>query len=290
MSQYFLALTGDVVGSRTLTEDQRADVQRYLSQLLDDINQVYRASFESELAIVGGDGVQALFALPWFPSHGTSDLSGWATAVAITEVVMGLAVGMAAHPETPMKMIFGMGVGTVSTEILKNQVSAIDGSCFHQAKAALDSAKKEQLFLRASGFRPGCHRSAMRVEDQLISGIFILLGAQVEEWTAKQARAVCSKLLLWRYVDPMPTVPMGGESLVREFSQTFQPGHPRSSSGPKEIPLKTVAQKLKLAESTVSASLKAAQYRAFKSGLASATWSLAWYGRKLQEFMEGGLD
>jgi SatD family protein len=290
MNRFFLALTGDVVGSRALSKGQRADVQRYLSQLLDDINQVYGAYFESELAIVGGDGVQALFAIPWFRSSETSDQSGWGTAVAITEVVMGLAVGMAAHPETPMKMIFGIGVGTVSTEILKNQVSAIDGSCFHLAKAALESAKKEQLFLYASGFRPGCRRSAMRVEDQLISGIFILLGAQVAEWTAKQARAVCSKLLLWRYVDPIPAVPIGGESLVPEFTQTFRPGHPQNDSGPKEIPLKTVAQKLKLAESTVSASLKAAQYGAFKSGLASATWSLAWYGSKLRGFMEGRLD
>ena len=149
----YAALIGDVVGSRR-SPDRRA-LQRRLRYGIEKVNTDLGGWLSSPLALYGGDEVQGLVARP----------------EACVEIVVGLSEAI--FPEC---LVFGLGYGTVSTE-LSPDVAEIDGPCFHRARSALEDVRGE-AWLKASGFGA--------TTDMALTTLFGLMAAIRSRWTEKQ--------------------------------------------------------------------------------------------------------
>ena len=149
----YVALIGDVVGSRR-SPDRRA-LQRRLRLGIEGINTRMGGRLSSPLALYGGDEVQGLLARP----EGCVEI-----VVELSETIF------------PERLVFGLGYGTVSTE-LSPEVAQIDGPCFHRARSALEDVRGE-TWLKASGFGA--------TTDTALTALFGLMAAIRSRWTEKQ--------------------------------------------------------------------------------------------------------
>jgi hypothetical protein len=149
-----VVVIGDIVESRSLAD--RAGVQNRLLDAVDAFNQEEGRSLAAELRLTAGDEVQALLADP---------------AVAV-DLVTRLSDAL-----RPAELAWGLGRGAVTTD-WSDDVSAMDGPCFHRARAAVEAAADEGVWLRARGFS--------EVDDRVLSGLFRLLGVLRAGWTDTQ--------------------------------------------------------------------------------------------------------
>lgn len=151
----YLALIGDVRGSRTA--EDRADLQRRLTEAVAAANDAVPAGFAAPLRITAGDEVQGLLAAP------------------------GAAVGVLAGVEDrvrPATLDWGLGFGPLTTDPGADP-AALDGPCFHAARAALESARAEDAWGAVRGLVPPLGAVA--------SSLLRLMGTIRREWTDKQA-------------------------------------------------------------------------------------------------------
>jgi len=149
-----IAVIGDIVESRSLPD--RAAVQRRLLEAVDDFNRDHGDDLAAALRLTTGDEVQALLADP---------------AVAV-DLVTRLSDAL-----RPARLAWGLGRGPVSTD-RSDDVSAMDGPCFHRARAAVEAAADGGVWLQVRGFS--------EVDDRVLSGLFRLLGVLRAGWTDTQ--------------------------------------------------------------------------------------------------------
>ncbi|MBI2428370.1 MAG: hypothetical protein HYV29_06165 [Ignavibacteriales bacterium] len=126
MKPHYCAIIGDINKSRAL--ERRGAVQKKFEAAIDTINKEYKDEIASKFLITIGDEFQGILKSP-AESH--------RLVRSFQELMNGISFA------------FGIGVGTLSTEL--NPVSAIgmDGECFHHARSALQAAKsggQEVLF------------------------------------------------------------------------------------------------------------------------------------------------
>lgn len=155
----YYALIGDIVGSRQLAD--RADVQRRLQAELEALRQdVSAETMPAPLRLTAGDEVQGLLAHP----------------EATVDVIVRLEDGL--HPAS---MVWGLGRGTLTTDP-QADAAALDGPCFHRARAALTDAQRVETWLRAKGFGAP--------HDDVLGALFRSMGAIRSRWTDVQAQYV----------------------------------------------------------------------------------------------------
>ncbi|MBN2356409.1 hypothetical protein JXO59_09865 [candidate division KSB1 bacterium] len=126
----YIAVIGDLVKSRRLRD--RQGVQLKLTEALHEINRSqYKKTIRSQFVVTLGDEFQGLvsgeFPLQTFLDQYESFFP------------------------KGVETRFGIGLGELSTE-LKKQAIGMDGACFHHARNALASAKKEHHTIVFSGF------------------------------------------------------------------------------------------------------------------------------------------
>lgn len=179
----YLALIGDVVGSREL--EDRAGVQRRLRGLLESLNRELGAPGEDDLG--GGspadpDGARRVkrdgppLAAPLAVTAGDEIQGLLLRSDAAVDVLVRLADEL--HP---VRVAWGLGAGELETD-LGGDVSLLDGPCFHRARTALEGAAKDGAWARVVGLGPAV--------DGGLSALFRLMGAVREGWTDTQARYV----------------------------------------------------------------------------------------------------
>lgn len=149
----YAALIGDVVSSRHAS-DRRA-LQRRLIQEIDALNDRWSSALVTPLTLLRGDEVQGLVRRP--------------------EIVVDLVVGLS-EAIFPELLLFGLGYGTLSTEVDRD-IGNIDGPCFHRARSALQGVKRAG-WLGALGFGPA--------DDAVLTALFTLMSAIRARWTDKQ--------------------------------------------------------------------------------------------------------
>ena len=154
----YAALTGDLVDSRSLPN--RGSVQRDLRSVLDGLNEALKKQLTAPLRLTAGDEVQGLTRSP--------------------EVLVDIMVGIA-DALFPVQVAWGMGLGPLSTELVED-VSLIDGPCFHRAREAVQEAKRSSRWLRVLGTEPATGRA--------VAGLMNLVGALRSDWTPRQAEVV----------------------------------------------------------------------------------------------------
>lgn len=154
----FVALIGDICGSRKLEDRQEA--QQEFKQVVNRLNEsIPDRAIASQFTVTTGDEFQVLL-------------------TEATEAVE--AAVLASDRFHPVRLRFGIGRGELDTEVNPNQAIGMDGPCFHRAREAIDSAQEDGAWLRVAGW-----------SDDLaehVNTMFDLLQCVREDWTDRQAQ------------------------------------------------------------------------------------------------------
>lgn len=204
----FIAIIGDVKKSREL--EKRKEIQGKLKAVLDEINVVYENDIASNFLITLGDEFQGLL------------FNGRNVLKMIQRIKMQLY---------PVELRFGIGIGSISTEINTEMALGADGPGYYNARNAVEVLKKNEKKNKAV-------LSDIRLEDDrgswtqtvLINTVFELARAIEGGWTDRQRE------IIW-------------DMLVHQDSQ------------------KQAADRLGIAQSSVQKSLSKGQYYTYVNAL-----------------------
>lgn len=254
----YLALIGDLVGSRETKN--RAELQRRLAEEMARLSLLWAGEFASNLAFTAGDEMQALFRWPFLQED---PIRGRRIADAIVDVVIRIAAVV--HP---MRICFGLGGGGLSTDLQPESPAAMDGPCFHAARAALGLSKGEDRLLTTCGLaREPEGKKILTIEDIAPTAVFGLLGALLSEWTSRQVEIALD--------------PERGLTELRQ-EKASEEENPFASRMRKEV-----AQNFNVSPSVVTEGMRAARYDQFRFGLWAAG-VLLWDGAKLRWERQNG--
>lgn len=154
----FVALIGDIRGSREL--EDRNEAQQEFKRVVDSLNDhVSGGSLASEFTVTTGDEFQAL----------------------LTDATAAVEAAVSASDSFhPTRLRFGVGRGELETELNPDQAIGMDGPCFHQARAAIKSAREDGAWLRVGGWSKDM--------DRRVDAMFDLLQCVREDWTDRQVQ------------------------------------------------------------------------------------------------------
>src|SRR2546421_732915 len=155
MSKRYVALIADATASRLLPPARRARLQADARAAVQQLNRRYARVLAARFAVTLGDELQCLLPSP----------------APLWEIAHQIRARLPA-----VDWVVGCGLGAISTPLAPT-APEIDGPCFHQARAALDRAKRLRLVFTFGGFPPAI--------DPLAS----YYGALYWSWTPRQRLA-----------------------------------------------------------------------------------------------------
>lgn len=118
----YCAVIGDIVDSRNLND--RGEVTAQLKQAIADINLKYSSYITADFSIYAGDEIQGLLSAPGVSYKLIQELKKYMK---------------------PIKLVFGVGVGPLATEISKRPITwELDGKVYHRAREMVNRAKKKK--------------------------------------------------------------------------------------------------------------------------------------------------
>jgi hypothetical protein len=156
----YIALLADAVGSRDLPHPQRAKLQTHLRTRLPELNRYkpWRPFIAARFAVTLGDELQVLL---------TGARPAWDIAHAIRRIFR----------EVDWTVVCGRG--TLTTPPYDGATAPeLDGPCFHEARTALERAKRERLLFAFGGFH-----------EPRLDGFAAYYSALYWSWTKRQRRA-----------------------------------------------------------------------------------------------------
>lgn len=119
MKKDYFVIIGDIVQSRKIKD--RAKVQQIFAQAIADLGQHFEETFLSPPTLTIGDEFQAVL-------QTTSDLF---LLIHQFEIAM-----------NPVQVRFGLGLGQIDTPINRQAAIGMDGSAFHNAREAIELARR----------------------------------------------------------------------------------------------------------------------------------------------------
>lgn len=150
----YVAFIADVVASRARPARARGALQQRLRELARELNSRFRAHLAARCALTLGDELQALF---------SSAAPVWEAAHEVRLRV----------PD--VEWVVACGRGPLSTPLHRGDTAPeLDGPCFHAARAALDTAKRDGLVFALGGF------------DATLDGYARYYSALYHGWSARQ--------------------------------------------------------------------------------------------------------
>lgn len=162
----YIAVIGDLVASRSLSPDQRQQVQKRFQTALDGVNQHFSKEIAALFLITAGDEAQGLLKKP----------------DQLYAILRQIQIDL-----FPAEIVFGVGVGGLTTEVGKFAVGA-DGPAFHRARQALMEAKSERKEYGKAIVRDVKFLSENPVVDRVVNALFLALSVSRAHWTEKQTR------------------------------------------------------------------------------------------------------
>jgi len=154
-----VALIADIVHSRRFHGKARERLQQKLQVLLDELNGNYEEALLARFTI--GDEFQTLL-------H---------TASPLADLLWDLE---SALPEVELRI--GIGHGKLDTD-LKQEAVGMDGPVWHQARDAVEEAKRESL-------GGGVFRGFKNADDEVLNGMARLLFHVRSQWTDRQKSVI----------------------------------------------------------------------------------------------------
>jgi hypothetical protein len=167
LKEPYIAILGDIVGSRKLANAKRRSIQTVFSQLMDRLNASYSTNLKAKFTITLGDEFEGLLSI-----------DGAQTAV--PDIIWTVEDTFAT-----VAMRIGIGLGTVDTGIPEYAAGA-DGPAFHRAREAIELAAKKQRL-------GGVFRGFGDRRDAILNGLARVLHRQRDGWS-KQQRMVARHL------------------------------------------------------------------------------------------------
>jgi hypothetical protein len=153
-------MIGDVIASRALSAPDRARLQRRLQAAIPDFNRRWRKSLAARFAVTLGDEWQCLLTSP----------------APIWEIVHLIRATL-----VEVEWVIACGRGPVTTPLAKGITAPeVDGPCFHEARAALDGAKRSRRLFGFRGFGPA---------EAGLNGFASYYAALYWSWTPRQRHA-----------------------------------------------------------------------------------------------------
>lgn len=204
----YIAIIGDIIHSKEI-EDRRT-VQKQLKELLDEVNIEFSKDITSKFTITLGDEFQGL-------------LSNGMNVMRIIQLIE--------QRMYPIRIRFGIGIGSITTDIDANMAIGADGPGYYKARDAIEYLKKQEKKRMISS-------SDVRFEvDSDNQGTTILLNTIADlMFTIKSSWSKRQRQVIW-------------DLLIHQDSQ------------------KEVANRLKIAQPTVNKILTAGNYYVYKQAL-----------------------
>lgn len=160
MQSDYCVVIGDISKSRELRD--RAAIQERFKAAIEEMNQRFTDSIVSKFLITIGDEFQGVL----------NDVGkSYDVIVAMRELLY------------PVEFVFGVGVGTITTEIAPEAIG-MDGPAFHNARAALEEGKEKGYEVR--------YRGVGEPFDYLINAMLVLIEALKRKWTEHQFKVITS--------------------------------------------------------------------------------------------------
>lgn len=153
----YVAVIGDIRASRRV-KDRQAVQTGFREAVASLEGAIADGSTASPATITTGDEFQVLYE---------------ADAVAAVDAIVHVTEAMA-----PTRLRFGLGLGSLETELNEEAAIGMDGPCFHAARDAIDAAKRAGGWVRVAGFGDALDRSA--------GDLFDVVAAIREDWTDRQ--------------------------------------------------------------------------------------------------------
>lgn len=158
----YVVLIGDIVSSRELKGSSRRTAQEHLTATLTQLNRTFKQGLLARLTITLGDEFQTVIR-PAFAEKLVPDLI-WI----LEQELPGISIR------------FGVGLGNIDTAISPNPLM-MDGSAFHAARAAIETAAAEE---KMGGVFAGFGQR----HDAVLNGIARILHHHRNDWSAQQRR------------------------------------------------------------------------------------------------------
>ena len=155
MSKSYIVLIADAIASRELPAATRARLQTDARAAVKDLNRRYRRVLAARFAVTLGDELQCLLPTP--------------------QPVWELAHDLRARLAT-VDWVVACGRGPITTPLAPT-APEMDGPCFHEARAAMDRAKRQRQVFAFGAFAPALEPLAS------------YYSALYWSWTARQRRA-----------------------------------------------------------------------------------------------------
>ncbi|MFQ5709773.1 MAG: SatD family protein [bacterium] len=164
----YVAVIGDLVGSRSLSRPERIEVQERFQESLDRVNGEFKDQIAALFLITAGDETQGILKGP-----------GCCYRV-VRQIQLDLA---------PTRIIFGLGYAPLTTALGEYAIGA-DGPAFHRAREALETAKRERKAYGKSIEREVLFFSENPARDKLVNALFLALAVIKSHWTEKQSKVL----------------------------------------------------------------------------------------------------
>jgi hypothetical protein len=158
----YVAVIGDMVGSRALDGSRRGAVQTAFAQLMDRLNDEFAPRLQGRFVIALGDEFEGLI-------HAS------AASQTIPQLVWRIEE---TFPDPVIRL--GFGLGGIDTP-LDDNVTTLDGPAFHHAREAIASAAHDH---RLGGVFQGFGQN----HDAILNGIARVLCHQRSRWSKQQRR------------------------------------------------------------------------------------------------------
>lgn len=155
MSKNYVALIADAIASRELAPAARARLQTDVRAALPELNRRYAKSLAARFAVTLGDELQCLLA----------------TSQPLWDIAHQVRARLPA-----VDWVVACGRGPITTPLAPT-APEVDGPCFHDARAAMDRAKRHRQVFAFGGFAPALEPLAS------------YYSALYWSWTPRQRRA-----------------------------------------------------------------------------------------------------
>lgn len=164
----YIAVIGDIKNSRNIKN--RGEVQKKLNGVLEEVNERYAEDLSSKFVITLGDEFQGLLC------------RGANTMHILFEIERRMY---------PVKIRFGIGVGTITTDVIKEMSIGADGPGYYRARNAVDFLKADEKKNRTD---PADIRLELDEENRasqiMINTVLSLMTVIKESWSDRQREII----------------------------------------------------------------------------------------------------
>lgn len=169
----YIAIIGDIIDSKKI--EDRNKVQNKLKNILCKLNTEYSKDIAAKFCITLGDEFQGLLK----------------KSENVMKMILEIEMAM-----TPIQIRFGIGMGTINTEINYENSSEIDGNVYHRARKMIKKIehKKSQYSEPESNIMISTEDDNIEL-DELLNSILSVCTALKSKWTERQIEIIHAYLL-----------------------------------------------------------------------------------------------